>query len=183
VRDELIYHEYANWKIEHDELLKYLIESDSGLMIHFKHVLEVIDFLYDKLIDDVTYTEEEDQIFETGFLYLLEQIEKINEVLSKSYQNNLEDLEKHAKDMNLLLATIDFQNELLGMETFDQKDLDKLIDFEKYVVKMLNQKEEIPQDKFKEFDYLTDEIFRKFDTDFYTVNSIFLEIADELGIL
>ncbi|TNF09040.1 MAG: hypothetical protein EP317_01750 [Bacillota bacterium] len=183
MRDELIYHEFANWKIEHHDLLKYLMEADSGLMIHFKHVLEVIDYLYDKLIDDMTYTDEEDQIFETGFLYVLEQVDKLNEVLNKSYQNNLEDLEKHAKDLNLLLATVDFQNELLGMENFDQKDLDKLISFEKYVNDMLNRKKEIPLDKFSEFDHLTDEIFSKFDYDFYTVNQIFLEIADELGIL
>jgi hypothetical protein len=49
-------------------------------------VIEVIDYLYDKLIDDVTYTEEEDHIFQTGFYYIRRQMEEIINLLKKSYQ-------------------------------------------------------------------------------------------------
>jgi hypothetical protein len=77
MRDEKLYHEYANWKIEHHQLLKELVDRDSDLIIRFKHVIDVIDHLYDRLIDDTHYTDEEDQIFETGFYYLVDQIEEI----------------------------------------------------------------------------------------------------------
>ena len=79
MRDELKYHEYANWKLEHHELLKYLTENNSNLMIRFKHVLDVTDYLYDKLIDSKIFSEDEDQIFETGFYYLFDQIDKISQ--------------------------------------------------------------------------------------------------------
>ena len=71
MRDELKYHEYANWKMENHDLLKYLTENNSDLMIRFKHVLDVTDYLYNKLIDDPNFSEDEDQIFETGFLLLV----------------------------------------------------------------------------------------------------------------
>ena len=59
----------------------------------------------------------------------------------KSYQNDIKILELRAKDVNLLLSTIDFQNELLGVENFEQKDMDKLVDFEQDVTKRLENKE------------------------------------------
>jgi len=183
MRDEKVYHEYANWKMEHHDLLKYLIERNSDLMIRFKHVIDVIDYLYDKLIDDPTYSEEEDQIFETGFYYMVDQIEEIDQLLKKTYQNNLEDLDKKSKDVNLLLTTIDFQNELLGLETFDDKDMNVLVSFEEKVKKLLEDKKEIPKEMYEELDQLSYELFKKLDVEYYPINHIFLEIADELGIL
>ena len=183
MRDEKVYHEYANWKIENYDLLKYLVESNSDLIIRFKHVIDVIDYLYNKLIDDKNYSEEEDQIFETGFYYMFDQIEEITGLLKKSYQNNIENLELRARDVNLLLSTIDFQNELLGVENFEQVDMDKLIDFEQDIMKKLENKEEIPVFMFEKLDEMTFEMFQKLNVEYYAINDIFLEIADELGIL
>ncbi len=183
MREERVYHEYANWKIENDELLKYLIEKNSDLIIRFKHVIDVTDFLYDKLIDDKTYTEEEDQIFETGFYYLFDQLEEITGLMKKAYKNDIKNLEVRAKEVNLLLSTIDFQNELLGVENFQQKDMDKLIDFELDVMKRLENKEEVPNFMYEQLDEMTYEMFQKLNVEYYPINDIFLEIADELGIL
>lgn len=183
MRDERVYHEYANWKIENYDLLKYLVESNSDLIIRFKHVIDVTDFLYDRLIDDQNYTDDEDQIFETGFYYLFDQIDEIVTLLKSSYKNNIKDLEQRAKDVNLLLSTIDFQNELLGVENFEQKDLEKLVDFEQNILKLLENKQEVPINLYEELDQMTLEIFNKLNLEYFPVNDIFLEIADELGIL
>ena len=183
MRDERIYHEYANWKIENHELLTYLVENNSDLIVRFKHVIEVIDHLYDKLIDDVSYSEEEDQIFETGFYYLFDQIDEILGLLKKSYQNNIKDLELRAKDVNLLLSTIDFQNELLGVENFEQKDMDLLVDFEQNILKLLENKEDVPKELYEKLDSMSLEIFNKLNMEYFPINDIFLEIADELGII
>ncbi|MFH0766725.1 MAG: hypothetical protein ABH890_02065 [Bacillota bacterium] len=183
MRDERIYHEYANWKIENNDLLKYLVDSNSDLILRFKHVIEVTDYLYEKLIDDTKYTDDEDHIFETGFYYLFDQLEEITGLMKKSYQNNIKNLEERAKDVNLLLSTIDFQNELLGVENFEQNDMDKLIDFEQDIVKRLENKEEIPNFMYEQLDEMTFEMFQKLNVEYYPLNDIFLEIADELGIL
>lgn len=182
MRDERLYHEYASWKMEHHDLLKYLTENNSDLIVRFKHVIDVTDYLYDKLIDDHTYLEEDDHIFETGFYYLFDQMEEIMKLL-KFYDNNIKDLEKRAKDVNLLLSAIDFQNELLGVEHFEQKDMDQLVFFEQKVLNKIEKKEDIPFSMFEELDQLSLKMFHKLDMEYYPINSIFLEIADELGIL
>jgi hypothetical protein len=182
MRDELKYHEYANWKMENHDLLKYLTENNSDLMIRFKHVLDVTDYLYNKLIDDPNFSEDEDQIFETGFYYLFDQIDKITQLL-KPYQNEFKALEKRAKEINLLLSAIDFQNELATLEDYDDTDMADLIDFEQEITKKIENKEEVEEDMYEKLDRITFEIFNKLDVEYYPINDIFLEIADELGIL
>lgn len=182
MRDELKYHEYANWKMENHDLLKYLTENNSDLLIRFKHVLDVTDYLYNKLIDDPNFSDDEDQIFETGFYYLFDQIDKITQLL-KPYQNEFKALEKRAKEINLLLSAIDFQNELATLEDYDDTDMADLIDFEQEITKKIENKEEVEEDMYEKLDRITFEIFNKLDVEYYPINDIFLEIADELGIL
>lgn len=181
--DESIYHEYANWKLEFHDLVKYLQEHDSDLILRFKHVFDVTDFMYDKLIDDPSFSEEENQIFETGFYYLFDQIDKINELVNKAYDGKIDVLEQHAKDVNLLLSTIDFQNELLSTDGFKQKDLTVLNKFEETIESHIRDHEEVPEEMFTKLDQVSFHIFKDMGVDFYPINDIFFEIADELGIL
>lgn len=183
MRDERVYHEYANWKLEHHDLLKYLVDNGSDLTLRFKHVIDVIDYLYDKLIDDPNFSEEEDHIFETGFYYLFDQIEEIVKLLKSTYQDDIKALETRAKDVNLLLSTIDFQNELLGVENYDPKDMDQLVQFEEQIFKFIESKQNVPESIYKDLDEMTFNLFKKLDVYYYPINDIFLEIADELGIL
>ncbi len=183
MRDERVYHEYANWKIEHHELLKYLTEQNSDLIVRFKHVLDVTDYLYDKLIDDANYTDEEDHIFETGFYYIFDQLDHIQHLLQNSYQNQIEHLEKRADDVNLLLQAIDFQNELLSLENYDQKDMDSLVTFESELQKMIEDKIDVPSSMYRRLDELSYEMFHRLDVEYFPIDDIFLEIADELGII
>ena len=61
--------------------------------------------------------------------------------------------------------------------------MDRLVDFEQQVLKSIESKEEIPVTKFEELDQMTLEMFTKLNVEYYPINDIFLEIADELGIL
>ncbi len=183
MRDEKIYNEYANWKLEYHELIKYLQEQDSDLILRFKHIFEVTDYLYDQLIDDPKYTEEQHEIFETGFYYLFDQIDKIQELLKGSYKNDIKKLEKFSKEVNLLLSTIDFQNELLSVEDYDVNHMNQLLDFESDVMDKLEHQESVPEEMYKQLDEMTFEMFNEMDVDFYPIQDIFLEIADELGII
>jgi hypothetical protein len=183
MRDEALYHQYANWKMENDDVLKYLIDHDSDLLIRFRHVIEVTDHLYDRLIDDPSYSEEEHSIFETGFYYMLSQLEEITTLLEKAYDNDISMLETQAAGVNLLLATIDFQNELLSAGEFDQKDFDMLVAFEKDILNHLEKRESVPESVYEKIDQASAEMFSKMDVDYFPVNDIFLEIADELGLI
>lgn len=179
--DERAYHEYANWKMEHHEILKYLRDENSNLIMRFKYVLDVTDHLYDKLIDDENYTEDEDNIFETGFYYAFDQLDQILNLLE--HYGKIEELEKRANDVNLLLQTVDFQNELLSVEEYEIDDLNKLVEFEENLLGLIENKKEVPHDMYEELDNISYEIFNKLDVDYYSMDDIFFEIADELGLL
>jgi hypothetical protein len=181
--EEHIYHEYASWKLENIEFIQHLKSSDSSLMIRFNHVLAVVDHLYDKLVESMSYTDDEINIFQSGFYYLADQIDEIQSLLKDFYQEDLTVLETKSKEINLLLSVIDFQNELMSVESFEQEDLDKLIDFENNVLEKLKQHIDIPESMYIELDDLTFALFKKLDVDFYPINDIFLEIADEMGII
>jgi hypothetical protein len=183
MNEESIYHEYASWKLEKIELIEQLKGQSSNLIVRFNHVLDVVDFLYDKMVETLQYTEEENNIFKTGFYYIAQQIDEIETLLKEHYQDDLHALELRSKDVNLLLSTIDFQNELMGIESFEQKDLDKLMDFESDVLDKIKLKEAIPESMFEALDVMTLEMFTRMNVEFYSINDIFLEIADELGII
>lgn len=183
MKDELVYHEYANWKLEQNDLIKYLRESDSDLILRFKHIFDVTDYLYDQLIDNPEYSEEHDEIFQTGFYYLFDQMDKILELLKGAYQNDIKSLEKFSKEVNLLLSTIDFQNELLSVEDYDVNYMNQLLDFESDVMDKLEHQETIPHEMYEKLDHMTYEMFNEMEVDFYPIQDIFLEIADELGIV
>lgn len=181
--DELLYHQFANWKLEHSDLLKFLIDSDSIFIDRFKQITEVLDYMYDKLIDDATYNDDDHEIFQVGFLYLYDQIAEINHLLVKTFKNDYEKMNAYAKEINLLLTTIDFQNELLSFEELIQDEMDQLVEFEDKVMAKIKSFEKIPMEMYQTLDLMTVKIFEKLDADFHSIPEIFFDIAEELGIV
>jgi len=181
--NEIIYNEYAGWKLEHDELLSNLIQLDSLLIFRFENVLNVIDHLYNKLIDDPTFNEDDHDNFTFGFHYVHAQVEEIKKILANYYNNDYLALNMDAKKVNLLLNTIDFQHELLDLENYDAKSMEQLLSFETMIISKLNNKENIDEKVYKQLDEMSLQIFKKLNVDYYPIDSIYLEIADELGII
>lgn len=181
--DEKVYNEFANWKLENNDFLLKLEKEASGIFFRFKHVIKVVDHYYNKLIDDTEFNDDDDAIFRTGYYYLVDQLEDIKTLLSKVYKNNISELEKHSKEINLFLNTIDFQTELLNNELDDKEDIQRLMDFDQEVYDYITDKNPIPEDFYEELDLLTFKIFRRLNINYYSINDIFLEIADELNIL
>ena len=180
---ELIYNEYAGWKLEHDELISNLKKLDSLLIFRFENVLNVVDHLYNKLIDDPSYDEDDHDNFTFGFHYIHAQVEEIKKILSNYYNNDYLALNMDAKKVNLLLNTIDFQHELLDLENYDVQSMEQLLNFETLIISKLSNKEKVEDKLYKQLDDLSLQIFKKLDIDYYPIDSIYLEIADELGII
>ena len=180
--DESSYQEYANWKLENDELLNELTNEGEDIYFRLKHVLDVVDFYYNRLIDDPTYSEEDHVIFQTGFYYLVGQLEDLKDVLQKVYKNNYKDLYKHASEVNFYLNILDFQNEIYIRQIDEDTDASELLLFNNIVYEYLNNKKEITEDLYEKFDNLTTKLFSKHNIEYYSINSIFFEIADELDL-
>lgn len=183
MENEIIYNEYAGWILEHDDLLSKLKQLDSLLIFRFENVMHVVDYLYNKLIDDPTFNQDDHDNFTFGFHYMHAQVEEIKKVLANYYQNDYLALNMDAKKVNLLLNTIDFQHELLDLENYDAKSMEQLLNFESLIISKLTNKEKIDDTVYQQLDDMSLIIFKKLNIDFYPIDSIYLELADELGII
>lgn len=181
--DERVYHEYAGWQLEYNDILKKIKSEGNDIYYRIKHVADVIDYLYVQLTEDKDYSEEEDQIFKTGYFYFATQVHEINEIVKKYYNNDYKLANKRAKEINLLLNTIEFQDEALNLEVERTEDINKLLSFDEKILSYLNKNKEVPENLYEELNLLVANIFDEDDLNYLTVNNIFLEIADELNIL
>lgn len=181
--DETAYNEYANWKLDNNEFIIELEKNANDIYYRYKHILDVIEYFYDRLIDDENYTTDDDVIFKTGFYYIADQFEDLKDLLKKVYNNDLNELNKHAKEINLYLNTLDFQLEVLNNEEIEDNDIKRLLEFDQTVYDYLLNKQIIPDNLYEELSDLTEKIAKKLNLNYYSINGIFLEIADELDML
>lgn len=176
-----IYTDYANWKLENYDLIESLVKNKSKAIARFTSVIAVVDYLYDKYVEEKKLDEDLELIFSSGFDYIYDQFLMIETLLEKNFNNDINELEKYSKTINLLLYINDFQNEALNYKegTFDLKPLD---DLNNKVMAYLDKKENAPDEYFAILSDITSSMFDNLDTEFHTIDQIYYEIAVELGI-
>lgn len=168
--------DYAKFKDENDDLVKELFEKKSDITKRFIHVYQILEFLLNKENDGLSLSDDEDVIFKSGFSYLYELFTQIEIILDKYYDKDIAALEKNAKTLNLLLYVYDFQMELQNAN----KESSKLNEFADLVLGYLQRHEEAPEELFGVLDDIT---FNLFDDDYYGTSEIFLDIAEEMGLV
>lgn len=182
IEDELIYSEYANWRMENDELIKFVQNSKTSIKNTFEHVLPVVEYLYNDIIDNEDYGEEEDGIFQFGFQYLVFKYNEIKFILDNFCKGSYEKLQSIAKTINLMFHVLEFEQALLENEKANSDDIDEIIDLEKEVEYYLERCENAPEDLFIRIDEKTNDIFTKGNYEFESIESIFSSIAISLEI-
>ncbi len=176
-----IYTDYANWKLENYDLISNLVKNKSKAIARFTSVIAVVDYLYDKFVEEKKLDDDLEVIFSSGFDYIYDQFLMIQTLLEKNFNNDLNELDKYSKTINLLLYINDFQNEALNYEE-TKKDLDKLDDLNEKVMSYLDKKENAPDEYFAILSDITSNMFDNLDIEFHTIDQIYYEIAVELGI-
>ena len=176
-----IYTDYANWKLEKYDLISTLVKNKSKAIARFTSVIAVVDYLYDKFVNEKSLDEDLELIFSSGFDYIYDEFMMIETLLQNKFNNDYNELEKYSKTINLLLYINDFQNEALNYEEgkFDLKPLDDLND---KVMKFLDNKKNAPDEYFAILSDITSSMFDNLDEEFHTIDQIYYEIAVELGI-
>lgn len=182
ILDELVYQEYSNWRMENDELIKFVEKSDSSIKNTFEHVLPVVDYLYNELIDAEEYGEEEDGIFQFGFHYLVFKYNEIKYILENVCANDYKKLESLGKTINLMFHVLEFEQSLLENEGTNEEDIEEIIDLEKEVLFYIEKGENAPDELFEKVDKVSHEIFTKANYEFESIESIFAEIAIDLDL-
>ena len=177
---EFVFNDYCNWKLENEKLIYDLISTKSDLISRFKHVYDVVEYYNDEMNEKKKLSEEETNIFESGFNYLYDQFQNLELILDTVFHNDLAEMEKSAELINLYLYSLDFENEYCSQENQNDEKLDLLKKYSDKIYAMIVNKEEPTEELHRQLDRLC---FRVFGESYYGVNEIFLDIADELGIL
>ena len=172
-----IYFDYANWKFENHEFISKLVKNKSKTISRFASVIAVVDYLYDKYVEEKSLSDDEEVIFSTGFDYIYDKFHLLKTILEFKFNNDLNELEKFSDTINMLFYINDFQAEALEYENLD---IDKLDSLEDKVNTCLDNKENAPEEYLYLLNKATTEIFE--DKDIHTVDQIFYEIALEYGI-
>lgn len=171
--------DYGNWKFENYTLIDTLIKKNSNIIKRFPHVLLIVDHYYNLVThDNYKLNNNEELIFSTGFNYVFEHFNTINLILTKYFNNNIDEMEKISKTINLLLYVNDFERELENQENNDLTAQKKLSDFEERVLRYIEAKLEAPDEMFALLNDITSTIF----DEYYGVNEIIYDICQELGL-
>lgn len=181
--DETLYNEYANFKIENKEFLENLKTEAYDIYYIFRDVLEVIEFLYNSLVDDNDYGEELDIMFKTGYLHLLNIIIDLKTLFEDVYNENYKLMNDFASDINLLLNTYEFQREVLEFEGEKSSLAKELLEIDKIIYNKLSKKEQIEDSIYERLNYLVSIVFSELNIDYISINNIFLEISEQLKLI
>ena len=176
-----IYQDYDSWKHENYDLIYTLVKKRSKTISRFAPVICVVDYLSDQQ-KKRKLTEDEEIFFSTGFDYIYDQFHVIGSILELKFNKDINEMEKYAQTINLLLYINEFQAEILNAPIKDKTNIKMLDDLEEKVDTCLDNKENAPDEYFLILNEVTKEIFEKNNIDVTTVDQIFYEIAIEYGI-
>jgi len=178
--DNIIYKDYASWKIENHEFLETLQGNNSIIFERYESVLVVLDYVYDLVVDDKVIEDDLETIFEVGFNYLHTQVEVAKIYFEKLFQSNCEEFIEYNEHLLYLLyiydIKVDIENNDISVETPELDELETNI-------------ENMIMERRKEDSYLRDKmnetlkiIFSKIGYEYVSIIDIFEEIAENLGI-
>lgn len=174
-----IYNDYLSWRFENKDFINKLIDNKSKTIARFNHVIDVVDYLYNKYSKENKLDKDLELIFSTGFEYIYDKFLIIETLYEKNFNSNYAELEKCAKTINLLLYINDFQNEALNYD-INISSLNKL---EHTITNYIDKKENCPDEYFQVLNDILDDIFEKNNIEITTTEQIFYDIALELNLI
>ncbi len=172
--------DYANWKFENYTLINTLEKNKSAIIQRFTHVISICDYYYDKVTNEkYNLSPDEEVIFDTAFNYMHDHFETISLILKQDFNSHIEEMEKCAKTINLLLYINDFQNELSNSAPLDIESKNKLDNIESRTLAYIETRTNAPDEMFQ---LLSDIVDLMFVDGYEGVNEILYEVAEQLQI-
>lgn len=178
------YFDYASFKKSNEKLLEYLLSKNSLIIARFKYVLLVVDYLFEKAVkDSKKLSLDEEEMFEVGYQYLFDRFNTINLLREHTFNNNLDEMEKLAKSINLLFYIEDFIDEIDSLDGEHKTEHEKFADLENSVIEFIEEKRQVPDELFALVDDISLNIFTGLGHDYYSITDIYYDIAVELELI
>jgi len=178
--DNLIYKDYAAWKLENHEIIEVFHDNHSVVYDRLEPVYSVLNHIYDKLVEEKELSDELETIFIAGFNYLNTQLETIKIYYDTLFKSDCDEFLEYSEMVLYLLYIYDIKSDM------ENNNLDSDI-------KELNELEEcienLIMERGNDFDYIKNQmneglktVFDTIEYDYVSIVDIFVEIGENLGI-
>ena len=175
-----IFEDYYSFKKENNTLIETLVKKKSKILLRFKAVFIVVDYLFEEM-KKRKLSEDEEYIFSTGYDFIYDEFEMIKSVLHDYFKDNINRMEVCSQTVNLLLLIDEVKGEVLNNDSI-KKEITKLNELEDKVYDFLAKGEDAPDEYFELVDEITCDIFDKNNIEVNLIEEIFYEIALEYDI-
>lgn len=178
--DNLIYKDYAAWKLENQEILEQFHTNDNVIYERLEPVYAVLNHIYDLVVEGEELNEDYELIFYSGFEYLGRQFEVIKIYYNTLFQNNCDDFREYSELLLYLIYISDVRNDLEsnGIE-FNSEVLN---DLEVTLENMIMDRNNDKVYALNLFNTIFEELFSKMEYEYVGIVDIFSQIAETLGI-
>ena len=175
-----IFEDYESFKRENYDLISTLVKNDSKIISRFSPVLMVVDYL--SLERKKRKLNEDEKIFfSTGFDYIYDNFNLIDSLYEYTFKKDMNEMNKCAKTINLLLYVNEFIDEAKTNELSDNT-IKPLLELKGKIVELIDKHKNIQDEYFVYVNETVDNIFQSNDIELHTIDEIYYEIAQEYGI-
>ncbi len=178
--DNIIYKDYATWKIENNETLEQFNDNSSVIYERLEPVYEVLNHIYDIVVDNKEIDEDLETIFQVGFNYLNTQFDIIKIYFETLFQSKCDDFADYSDMILFLLYIYDLRIDLENNDI--NSDIEELNDLETNIENMIMEKRDDQEYINSKMNETLGVVFNLMNYEYVSIIDVFVEIAENLGI-
>ena len=178
--DNSIYKDYASWKIENSQTLEQFNDNNSAVYERLEPVYEVLNHIYDMVVEKEEVDEDLETIFQVGFNYLNTQFDIIKIYFETLFQSKCDDFADYSDMILFLLYIYDLRTD---MEKKDiNPDIEELNDLETNIENMIMERRDDHEYINSKMNETLGIVFNLMDYEYVSIIDVFVEIAENLGL-
>lgn len=178
--DNIVYKDYASWKIENSDILKQFCDNSSVIYQRLEPVYEVLNYIYDLVVEEKEVDEDLETIFQVGFTYLNTQFDVIKIYFETLFQSKCDDFGEYSNMILFLLYIYDLRTDLENNDI--NSDIEELNDLETNIENMIMEKRDDHEFINSKMNETLGIVFDLMDYEYVSVVDIFVEISESLGL-
>ena len=176
-----MYDDYNKYIIENEELLNNLKNSDSNVLLCLSDVLEVLEYIYKKYLDQAKIDNDLEEIFEIGFGYLSNALVDIKTYYVDYFKKDIILLNRYSTLIVYSIVLDDLKGYLLSEERLTEERKATINNASKLIDDVMINLKEIDGDVIVTIEEAFETSLPK-KHNYKPVYSVFQMIAEELGI-
>lgn len=178
--ENLIYKDYAAWKLENQEILEQFQNNKNVIYDRLEPVYAVLNHIYDLVVEGVDLDDDFELIFHSGFDYLSTQFEVIKIYFDTLFSKKCDEFQEFSDLLLYLIYISDVRTDLEsnGIDS----NIDELNDLEITLENMIMERNNDKVYAVNLFNTVFEELFKKLNYEYIGIVDIFSEIAETLGI-